>query len=290
MTEEALFRAIGERVSTRTFDGERFDSVEVEKFRSILNDSDNGGEGNPFGHEVRLAFYEGEKDSGPVRLGTYGLVSGMAGFVVATVKRGAGSMEDVGFVVERIVLEATVMGFASCWIGGVFSRAKAGQVIGVREDEVVPVVIAVGRAAPRRSVFDRVVTSAARARQRKPFGDLFFGFARSGDPKADAWMSALEAVRAAPSASNKQPWRIVREPIPGNREFEKYEWRFFLDEDKAYNNALGDIHLQNLDIGIAMRHFQAACAALGLPGKWSRPDFDSTSAPGKSWIPIASWR
>ena len=33
-------------------------------------------------------------------------------------------------------------------------------------------------------------------------------------------------------------------------------WIIFLDEDKVYNNSLGEAHMQNLDIGIGMRHFQ----------------------------------
>jgi len=59
-------------------------------------------------------------------------------------------------------------------------------------------------------------------------------------------------VRIAPSASNKQPWRIVK--IEG-------AWHFFLERTKGYGDGiifkllkLADI--QRLDMGIAMCHFE----------------------------------
>ena len=66
-------------------------------------------------------------------------------------------------------------------------------------------------------------------------------------------------MRLAPSASNKQPWRIVR---LGD------VFHFFLARDRAYGSLMPFADLQRIDMGIAMCHFQLAARELGLPGKW----------------------
>ena len=56
----------------------------------------------------------------------------------------------------------------------------------------------------------------------------------------------IELVRWAPSAVNKQPWRVVRET---DRLYHFYE-----KKDKGYvGDATGD--LQKIDVGIALCHF-----------------------------------
>ena len=79
----------------------------------------------------------------------------------------------------------------------------------------------------------------------------------------------LEMVRWAPSASNKQPWRIVR---IGDA------WHFFLQRTKGYGKGtllfrmLRLADLQRVDIGIAMCHFELTARSLGLSGRWSIED------------------
>jgi nitroreductase len=70
-------------------------------------------------------------------------------------------------------------------------------------------------------------------------------------------------VRLGPSASNKQPWRIV---------LKEGGFHFFLDRDKAYSAMMPVADLQRIDLGIAMCHFQLAAAELGLAGEWRDGD------------------
>ncbi len=70
-----------------------------------------------------------------------------------------------------------------------------------------------------------------------------------------------------------------------------------MDEDRLYNHSLGEVHLQNLDIGIGMRHFAEAARCLGLPGRWeplpaTRGELADALNFGESrgWAPIALWR
>ena len=74
----------------------------------------------------------------------------------------------------------------------------------------------------------------------------------------------LEMVRLAPSAVNKQPWRIIR---LGDT------WHFFEKKDKGFEReGAGD--MQKIDIGIALCHF-----VLGLEEKGIKPEI-SVKDPG----------
>ena len=291
-----LYEAISVRVSTRSFDGAQLTPEQLGDLGDLCRQlEEESTQDSPFGNKVRLAIAGSEIGSKPVRMGTYGLIANASGFAVPAVARGgklSGTMEDVGWTVEKLVLELTARGYATCWIGGVFSRSRSAEVVQAKEDELVPAIIAFGWPADKRKLADRVVTASARARARKPIEEIAFDLAaeRSYGPLSDVasdtssdsvrttpggrfeepWPAVLRAVQEAPSASNKQPWRLVRirsekpsgsEPIPS-------EWFLFLDEDKIYNNGTREVHLQNLDLGIAMRHFQIAAEEKGLAGRW----------------------
>ena len=64
--------------------------------------------------------------------------------------------------------------------------------------------------------------------------------------------TALEAVRLAPSAVNKQPWRVV---VTENAA------HFYEKKDKGYDN--GTYDLQKADLGIALYHFENQCREEG---------------------------
>jgi len=274
------YDAINVRVSTRSFDGKPFSTAEIERLKFLL---DSEAAPNPFGNKVKLGLSLAGGDGKPAKMGTYGLISGAKAFAAAAVAPGEGAFEDVGWALEGFVLKATAIGLASCWIGGLFSRGAAGAAAGATGDDLVPVVIAVGKAAPHPSLAERIVRGASKARSRKPLAEI--AFSTEGE-LTSLWLPVLEAVRAAPSASNKQPWRLVTTPDASS-------WALFLDEDKAYNHALGAVRIQNIDIGIAMRHFALATSEFGLPGAWSglaacpKPILDFGASRG--WGLVAVW-
>jgi len=292
-----MMEAMEARVSTRSFDGASLTVPEIGVLTAILAGA--AREATPFGNKVRLALGAGEGEGKPLRLGTYGLISGISAFIVPALLPAPGALEDAGFIIEKAVLEATATGWASCWIGGVFSRSKAAAAAKLGEGEIVPSVIALGRPAGRRSLADRIVAGAAKARSRKPLASLFFsadGIGLDESGLGEPWLAVAEALRGAPSASNKQPWRLVR--LPGGE-----GWLIFLKEDRVYNNSLGEVHIQNIDIGIGMRHFQEAAAELGMEGRWmpspgSGPGLAEEKGvaqvlrlgEGRGWKPIALWR
>jgi hypothetical protein len=105
------------------------------------------------------------------------------------------------------------------------------------------------------------------ADQRLPWEQLFF-LKRFGAPltreEAADHAASLEMVRLGPSASNKQPWRIVKDGSA---------WHFYLQRTKGYREGTIQKHwkvadIQRLDMGIAMCHFELTAGELGSSGKW----------------------
>jgi len=280
------------RSSVRSFDGLPIDR---DKTRALIAAMEACVPG-PFGGVARFAVVsaeadrvEGEGAEGVLakngKIGTYGLISKVPAFIVGVIARGPHALEDFGYSMEGLVLKATELGLGSCWIGGLFDRGAAAKVLGRREDELLPAVVAIGMPAERKSLAETLTRRLARADRRKASSTLFFDGAPGRPLTLDAspWRGAFEALRMGPSASNKQPWRIVARGTETSPRFDLY-----LDEDRAYNSALGEIHIQNIDMGIAMRHFESAARSLGLPGGWVGME---EAKDGMTWplIYIASW-
>lgn len=238
----------------------------------------------PFGGRVRLSLVAAEDEDRRALKGlsAYGSVKGATAFLLAAVARAPGDLEDLGYAVERAVLYATTLGLGTCWVGGVFSRSRFADHLGVRDGETMPVVVAAGVPA------DGGAHPRSWSERRLPYGQLFFG-ERFGTPlwcpADDPFRPVLEAVRRAPSATNKQPWRLVRD---GER------WDFYLQRTKGYGKgsllftALRIADLQRVDLGIAMCHFQLATEELRLAGGWRRRD-PEPAPPAERTEYVISW-
>jgi hypothetical protein len=71
-------------------------------------------------------------------------------------------------------------------------------------------------------------------------------------------------VRIGPSASNRQPWRIIKN---GGR------WHLYFARTPGYREStlvrlVTVADLQRMDMGIAMCHFELTARELGLEGEW----------------------
>lgn len=200
-------------------------------------------------------------------LGTYGFIKDATGFIIGAVKRGMFDLEDYGYLMEDIVLKATDLGLGTCWLGGSFRKSAFARRIAPAADEIMPAVTAIGYGADGCKAEDWIRRRAG-ADQRLGFGKLFFEGC-FGQPltrqTADSYGEALEAVRLAPSASNRQPWRVVRNGSG---------WHFYLRRTEGYGKGsllftvLRLADLQRVDMGIAMCHFELTAREAGLAGKW----------------------
>jgi hypothetical protein len=269
---------IQKRVSCRTFGGKPIDGEAMEKLREFLRSNTRG----PFGNALRFELIDlTETERAELKsLGTYGVIKGAGLYIAGAVSKGPRAMEDFGFGMERNLLFATALGLGTCWLGGTLNRAGFARKIGLSAEEFMPAISPVGYPADKRSLTDRAFRFMAKSDKRKPWQELFFD-ERPGNPlvknKAGAGGQALESVRIGPSASNRQPWRVICTGV---------SFHFFLARTSGYDKMLGEIHLQEVDMGIALCHFELASAELGIAGSWkqAKPGFDADT-----WEYVVSW-
>ena len=160
------------------------------------------------------------------------------------------------------------MGLGTCLLGGTFKRSGFADKISICEGELLPVISPVGYSRDKRSVVDRMFRMFASSDKRKPWHELFYlhDIDTSLDKEnSGSFDTPLECVRIAPSASNKQPWRIIK----GR---DQNVFHFYLKRTRGYEKIIKSIRLQNVDMGIAMCHFELSAKELGLKGDWSVND------------------
>ena len=266
------------RVSCRTYDGRPLDDRTKERLRAFFRENTRG----PFGNALRFDLIDlTEAERAELKsLGTYGVIKGATLFIAGAVRKGPRAMEDYGYGMERNILFATSLDLGTCWLGGTLNRAGFARKIGLTPDELMPAISPVGHPAEKRSLTDRAFRWMAKSDRRKPWEELFFD-EKPGHPLAKEQVGAigeaLELVRIGPSASNRQPWRIIRDG-------EAYH--FFLQRTPGYDRMTGEIRLQEVDMGIALCHFELAARELGIAGNWQqvKPSLDATT-----WEYIVSW-
>jgi len=204
-------------------------------------------------------------------LGTYGFIQGATGFIVGATPEDARHLEDFGYLLEKNILYATDLGLGTCWLGGTFTKSSFARKISIQEGELVPAVSSVGYPATKPRRLDNLIRRGAKADKRKHWECLFFDsvydvpLTRS---EAGDYAEALEMVRIGPSASNKQPWRIIK---AGRK------WHFYLQRSPGYRKRrlvklTTNADLQRIDIGIAMCHFALSTEQLRLNGSWERQE------------------
>ena len=258
--------------------------------RSHLAEAALATQAGPFGNRPRFELLAASEDDGKALrgLGTYGFIKGPTGFLVGASRVTDHSLEDFGFLMERLILLATDLGLGTCWLGGTFTKSRFAEKISLQSVETVPAVASVGYAARRPRTLDSLVRFVPGSDRRLPWESLFFDRSLTSPlnrQAADEFVLPLDMVRLGPSASNRQPWRIVRQ---GNI------WHFYLQRSRAYGpSSFGSLwpmaDLQRIDMGIAMCHFDLTAKELGLTGQWSygQPDIDKPNGQIEytaSWI------
>jgi len=241
------FEAIARRKSQRAFDGTALAPALRSHLDSVC------ARFNPFPGARAVLVAPAPERAFRGFLGNLGTIGG-AGSFVAFIGDTADEHvnEKIGYVGEGIVLEATALDLATCWVGGFFRKDVVESLLDISRNEKVFAVTPLGRPADRASNTQRIISSLAGSRRRKPVLELVEGLDRSRWP---GWMTAaLEAARIGPSAVNRQPWR------------------FHLEPDSITVSTAGRPPSfgisRRLDCGIAMLHIEVAALAAGVQGSW----------------------
>jgi hypothetical protein len=264
---QSASRLIPQRFSCRTYAPEPIGAGERLRIEKAMAAAVCG----PLGGRMRFRLIAAStEDTDSLRgLGTYGFIRGATGFLIGALRPSEKRLVDFGYRMEELVLLATDLGLGSCWLGGTFTHSTFADKISLAPEEELPAVVAIGRMAvdPERAKRGPIRAIAGSAR-RLPWENLFFdgSFSTPLSPEAAGMFAQpLEMVRLGPSASNNQPWRILR---TGN------DWHFYLQRTPGYRKGffqriLRLADLQQIDMGIAMCHFGLSVAEKGMRGEWA---------------------
>jgi nitroreductase len=264
---------VRQRFSCRTYIDKPIDEGSQQQLIDYLKTAGTG----PFGSGARFGLAAAtEQDRKALRgLGTYGFIRGATGFIIGAIHRDENKLEDFGYLLEKIIIFATEMGLGTCWLGGSFTKSSFARKISAQANELVPAVVSVGYIATKPRRIESLFRSDGSPDRRLGWKQLFFDeeFEVPLDLEAAGkFAGPLEMVRLAPSASNRQPWRIIKQGT---------KWHIYLRRTPGYRKktlvklfTVAD--LQRIDMGIAMCHFELMARDLDLDGSWevNQPDIE----------------
>jgi hypothetical protein len=205
----------------------------------------------PFGHQVDFFYYDpnGVFDDEGKMIGTYGFVKNPPAFFGGATKNDMYHIIDFGYLFERIVLKLTHIELGTVWLGGTFHRDALKHLL--KGKEIIPAISPVGYPEDKTSLREKVIRLSVQADRRKAFEEMFYlgDFSHpiiGNDTYGIPYLTSLVYLQKAPSASNKQPWRVlIQENII----------HLYLEKTPNYATSL-PFPIQYLDMGIALFHME----------------------------------
>ena len=260
-----LLDVIRGRRSVRTFDGTPLRAQDAQTVLDFANAADN-----PYRLPIEWQLLNAKATglSSPV-------IVGADTFLAGKMQRVPFAEEAFGYSMERVVLFAASVGIGTTWIAGTMDRAAFERVVGLKDGEFMPCVTPLGYPAKKMSLRESLMRKGVKADSRLPFAELFFDGSFDCPLTAEtagALRDALEAVRLAPSAVNKQPCRLV---VCGDRV------HFYEKKNKPQSEGWD---VQKVDLGIALCHFALTAQACGISAEFQREDPGLACAPNTTYM------
>ncbi len=268
-----IFNVIRKRQSIRSFDT----TFSLEEIVNNLMNYVNLLKSSPFEGITRFVSLSIEDYDRSLkrRLGTYGFVKGANTFLIGITKDELPyDLENFGYLFEKVILYATHLNIGTVWLGGTFKRSAFGTQINIKPNEKIPAITPIGIPLKKQTLRSRFIRQMAKGEQRKPFSTIFFNGEFSKPlhkPSLTVFAEVLEMVRLSPSASNRQPWRVVKE-------LDKNIFHFFITRNKPRSHRLFSWpDFRRIDLGIAVCHFDLTVKQLGISGEWriSKPEINT---------------
>lgn len=259
--------AVERRISVRSYDSTPL-SAQLKK--QLLDCA--ASLANPLGPQMRVEWIDAPAQKSGEKLGTYGFIRNAQSYLAAIVPEEPHAAEALGYSFEQLVLYAASLGLGTCWLGGTFDRSAFAAKVSLQPCERFAILSPIGYPAQKPHLPQQLFRRVLRADARKPWDQLFFDGNLQTPLTPDAageYAFPLEMVRLAPSAVNRQPWRVVR---AGNA------FHFYLEGDAA-----GSMDMQRIDLGIAACHFHLAAMERGLNGRFERVQ-PNLPAPQKTYL------
>jgi nitroreductase len=272
----SVLDTIKSRTSCRTFKPVPLSPADKHSLEAFIRENDTGldNERIPF---TIIGKKAGEK---PMKL-DYGIIRGHSTYVMGASKASVTSRVNYGYLMEKVVLKATEMSLATCWVG-YFDQDYFNADIKIESGYEIPSIVVIGYPTAAPSLLDKVVRFSAKSARRQAWDGLFFNYhskAALSPESVKKYSDSLEMVRLAPSSGNTQPWRVFSDDTVK-------EFHFYKKPVSKRYEAKG---LHEIDIGIAMSHFELVSVFNGLSGGWIKHTEESVTAMDDLRY-IATWK
>ena len=276
---KSIIDIIKERTSWRTYEPTALEEDLRNNLKNLLELKDvkspfNGRAGKYRFELIGMPEFDPNEKK---KIGTYGVIHGAQDFIVGAIENSEYAREQYGYMMEYLILGATDIDLGTCWLGGFFNRSLFGLKINSTPNEIMPAITSIGYYPKKRRKMEVVVRKAIKADKRYPWERLFFegDFSKPLVEEAvEKHANLIEMVRLAPSAGNKQPWRIVKES-------DRNVFHFYIIEVTGAYAVFPPV-----DIGIAVCHWELTAEELGIKGEW---EFSQPDIPSEGYVYKISW-
>jgi nitroreductase len=270
-----LIEVIKKRKSCRTFNQDILNASDKKTLEDfILKNNKSIGNEN-----INLIIVEKENNDKKMKL-DYGMIKGHGNYILGKSKSSALSRLNYGYLMEKVVLKATEMNLSTCWVG--YFDSEYFQELKVENEYEIPSIVIIGNPKEKGSLQDKFLRMTVKASKRSNWDQLFFNYKFQTPLQADMvikYADSLEMVRLAPSAGNTQPWRVFFDDTVNEFHFYK----------KPISKSYEIKGLHDVDLGIALCHFELMSLENGLHGIWIDRKNENI-APAENLQYMMSWK
>jgi nitroreductase len=242
------------RTSCRTFNQEYLNPADKKNLENFIRNNMTGMENEI----INLRFVEKKYEDKKMKL-DYGVIKGHNTYLLGMTKSTQKSRVNYGYIMEKIVLKATEMNISTCWVG-YFDRSYFNE-LSIENGFEIPGMIVIGYSGDKQTFLDKFVRLSVKASKRLNWDKLFFNYNMNTPITPDVikkYADSFEMVRLSPSSGNTQPWRIFVDKTTKKFHFFK----------KPINKMYEARGLHDIDMGIALSHFELTSLNNGLSGIW----------------------
>ena len=234
MKIEEYLSAMKKRCSRRKYTNRPIDSKYVKQLEDIIALFNKES-----GLNIKLVIGSGAELFSGFRK-SYGLFVGVQNYIAMIgSKTLLNRMEKVGRFGEKLILEATVMGLSTCWVGTSYDKNAAKEVC--EGNEVLDCVIAIGYSDEKHSLKERMMEYGMH-RQNISKEALI----EAEEPVPEWFKQGMDAVYLAPTARNLRPFIF------------KYK------DEQVTASITSPTGTAMIDLGIAKLHFELGAGG----GSW----------------------
>lgn len=251
-----LYEAIYKRKSTRNYSEEKLPRDTIESIKEEISSADR------LYPELETSFkvknWEELEDIITGLVGGYGKIKAPH-YIIASSEDGNGYLENIGYTLEKVLLEITRLGIATCWMGSHFNKENLSEKLEIAECLEPVILIAFGRPEEGKNA----QRSDSEEAKRKGLSEIIWG---DMEAVPENWSEILDAARMAPSAMNSQPWRFeVKDEVI----------ELYIESNggifKRLAKTFGTLGKMNrIDAGIALRHVRIAADQFSKGIKFQR--------------------